>query len=194
MPAKRKFHFLRRMSRWLLLLFCVLVVYIVVIMLTPEAEENAQEPQALLTASPSVVLDSEDQLAGMIADFPVPVLASGGITTLKLIAGTSYDTAFEEGFARVLALRYVYQDTQIDVYSIYPARALSVLGRGDYHLSAAPSPLLAGWNSVRMENETTIRLHIQTSYGIYAVLVPHEAVGLLSEIVRPLQLMTVSQD
>ena len=76
--------------------------------------------------------------------------------------------------------------------SIYPARAVSLLGRLDYHMSAAPSPLLAGYNSVRMENETTIRIHIQTRSGLYAVIVPKTAVGVLSEIIRPLQLTRVS--
>ena len=42
------------------------------------------------------------------------------------------------------------------------------------------------------ENETTIRIHIQTRSGLYAVIVPKTAVGVLSEIIRPLQLTRVS--
>ena len=93
-----------------------------------------------------------------------------------------------------MVLRYLYGENEVDVYSIYPARAVALLGKADYHMSVAPAPLLAGWSSVRMENSTSVRIHIQTETGLYAVVIPKTAVGLLSEIIRPLQLTTTSND
>ncbi len=194
MSREGKHRFLKKLGSFLLLLFSAVAIYLFVCFYNPQDPAEEPLPQELHGASPAVVLSSEDELPRVISDFPVPVLCSGGDVSLKLIAGSSYDTAFENGFGRVLALRYLYGTTEVDVYSIYPARAVSILGRADYHMSVAPSPLLAGWSSVRMENSTSIRIHIQTDSGLYAVIVPKTALGLLSEIVRPLQLTTYSSD
>ena len=193
MSRERKLGWLKSLGRLLLLLFTAAVTYVLVCVFNPQEEEPVEtSPQELLSASPAVVLASENELLDIIADFPIPVLCSWGDASLRLIAGSSYDAAFENGFGRITALRYLYGTTEVDVFSIYPARAIPLLGRADYHMSAAPSPLLAGYNSVRMENETTIRIHIQTQSGLYAVMIPKTAVGVLSEIIRPLQLSTVS--
>ena len=193
MSRERKHAFLKLLGRFLLLLFAAAVIYVLVCVFNPQEEDAVDTtPQELLSASPAVSLSSEDELLDLIDDSPIPVLCSWGEASLRLIAGSSYDAAFENGFGRITALRYLYGTTEVDVISIYPARAVSLLGRLDYHMSAAPSPLLAGYNSVRMENETTIRIHIQTRSGLYAVIVPKTAVGVLSEIIRPLQLTRVS--
>ena len=192
MSRERKHVFLKTLGSILLLLLSAAAIYLFVILLNPQEETAEDIPQPLMTGSPAVTLQSEDELPDLISAFPAPVLCAWSDTSLRLIAGSSYDAAFENSFGRVVALRYLYGETQVDVYSIYPSRAISILGRGDYHMSAAPSPLIAGWSSVRMENSENIRIHIQTASGLYAVIVPRTAVGLLSEIVRPLQLTTIT--
>lgn len=183
---------LGKLGRALLLLFFLVIAYLLVILLNPSGEEQ-QEPQALLSPSPAIYLQ-DTSLREMISAFPVPVLAAGGETVLTPEGGESRDHAFENGFGRVLTLHYLYGEYPVDVISIYPARALELLGRGRYHIASLSSPLLAGWNSVRMEDQDTVRIHMQTGYGIYAVVIPRRADNLLLEIIRPLQLMTVSQD
>ena len=192
MPVKRKHPFLASAGKGLLLLFCALAIYLFVVLLNPQSEEMEKVSQEVLPApAPAVVLESAGEMNRILSMFPAPVLACSPSAGIRLIAGTCYDTPFEGGYARVAALRYSISDTEVDAVSIYPARALELLGLQDYHLSLAPSPLLSGWNSVRMENASTIRLHIQTRQGLYAITVPREAVGLLSEMIRPLQLMTL---
>ena len=189
MSDRGKHGFLRKVGRGLLLLLCALVVFVTVILLNPEEALPLPE-QPLMSAHEAVIIEGEQELPALLAAFPAPALVSGGVTGLKFRGGSSYDSAFESGFARILSLTYTYQDTEVTVLSIYPARAISLLPKEGYHLSAAPSPLLSGGQSVRMEDERNVRIHLQTDYGVYAVVIPKSAVGLLSEIVRPLQLMT----
>ena len=182
---------LGKLGKALLLLLFLGVTYVFVALLNPETEEAAPV-LALVTASPAVYVEEPGDLNRVIAGFPVPVLAAGSDSVLQLSGGVSRDTAFENGFGRVLILDYLYGENEIEVTSIYPARALELLGREDYHISTISVPLLAGWNAVRMENGSHIRLHFQTDYGLYAVRIPREAGDAVPDILRPLQLMTVS--
>lgn len=174
MSREGKHRFLKKLGSFLLLLFSAVAIYLFVCFYNPQDPAEEPLPQELHGASPAVVLSSEDELPRVISDFPVPVLCSWGDVSLKLIAGSSYDTAFENGFGRVLALRYLYGTTEVDVYSIYPARAVSILGRADYHMSVAPSPLLAGWSSVRMPRtapETYLAARLADKIGLQDVAV-----------------------
>jgi hypothetical protein len=60
----------------------------------------------------------------------------------------------------------------------------------DYRFSESAGPALFGRTSVRMENEDTTRLPVQTELGLYTVTVPKRLVPALSGISRSIQLFT----
>ena len=173
----------------------IAVFYVAVVLGQPQPNEHAitvQADQPLLTASPAQTLTSEGELENLMAHFPVPVLyaQSGGALTLR--AGVSQDTAFESGFARVATLTYGAelngQAVEITVQSIYPARALSLIPKGDYTIAAVAGQSVAGLSTVRMENASTIRLHAQSADALYAVTLPKVSSQELGTLLRPLQL------
>lgn len=171
------------------------VFYIAVVLGQPQPDENAlsvRNDQPLLTASPAQTLASEAELQGLMARFPVPVLYAqdGGALTLR--SGASHDAAYEGGFARITTLVYAAQvdgrDAEITVQSIYPARALSLIPKGDYTIAAVAGPSVAGIATVRMENASTIRLHAQSADALYVITLPGIASQELGALLRPLQL------
>ena len=169
------------------------VFYLAVILGEPQEVEQTVRPladQPLLPAFPAVTIDGEGQLSALLNTFPAPVmraLAGGGLT---FVSGVSYDMAFEDGFGRIVSLRYVNAAGQeMTVDSIYPARALSLMGREDYHLAGLAGQSLAGMKSVRMENGASIRLHAQAEEAIYAVTVPTMESAELIGFTRSLQLV-----
>ena len=167
---------------------------LLVVVATPQNDADPAADQAPVTASPALVLESEDQLGGLIRTFPAPVLAASPGNALRLISGTSVDAAFEGSFGRVLTL--VYEDAdgnRIVCESIYPARALALLGTGDYHLGAVGGRNLAGMRTVRMENAGAIRLHAAGDEALYAVTVPRADSARLTFWLQPLQLFRAEE-
>ena len=147
------------------------------------------ERAPLLLASPAVNIASESQMYALLDSFPVPVMHPLSGSGLTFVSGTSYDTAFEDGFARIVAVKYMNAAGQeMTVESIYPARALSLMGKGDYRLSGVAGQSLAGMRSVRMENATSIRLHAQAEEALYVVTVPKMESSELIALTRSLQL------
>lgn len=179
-------------SAMLLALLLIAVFYVSVIMAQPpESEAVSPLPdQPLLSASPAVMVSSDAELDTLLRSFPVAVLSSAG-SGLTLLSGSSCDVAFEGGFARVAELLYQAPDgTTLIATTIYPARALSLLGREDYTLSDQSGTPVAGMATVRMENASTIRLHVQGEEALYAVTAPRVDAATLSALVRSLQLLT----
>lgn len=170
------------------------VFYVAVILGEPQEAESSVKPltdQPLLQASPAITIEGEGQLNALMAVFPAPVMRAVSGSGLTLRSGTSYNAAFESGFGRILTLTYANAAGQeMTVTSIYPARALSLMGREDYHLSGAAGQTLAGLKSVRMENASTIRLHAQGEEAVYAVTVPTMESADLIAFTRSLQLFT----
>ena len=168
------------------------VFYVAVILGEPQEVEKAVEPlmdQPLLQASPAVTIEGEGGLNVLLNAFPVPVMHPLSGSGLSLVSGMSYDTAFENGFGRIVSLTYVDgMGREMTVESIYPARALSLMGRKDYHLAGVAGQSLAGLKSVRMENNTSIRLHAQAEDAIYVVTVPKMESQELIGFTRSLQL------
>ena len=197
--AKGHFSLFRKTLRLLLgalaALLLIGVFYVAVVLGQPQPNEHAitvQADQPLLTASPAQTLTSGGELEDLMAHFPVPVLyaQSGGALTLR--AGVSQDAAFESGFARVATLTYGAelngQAVEITVQSIYPARALSLIPKGDYTIAAVAGQSVAGLSTVRMENASTIRLHAQSETGLYIVTAPKMDSSDLAALTRSLQL------
>lgn len=100
---------------------------------------------------------------------------------------------FGTGVGRVLRLIYRAEDgTSLQVDSIAPAGALSLLDGGSYRLSMAAGYSVAGQHTIRMENSAYIRLHMQTDEGLYAITIPKEAAEQIPSLIRPLQLYSLN--
>lgn len=204
MMAKSSGHAIKRIVKWilccLLSLMLLAVFYVAVILGQPQDEETTVEvlaDQPLLPASPAVNITMESELDGIISGFPVPVMSFLSGSGLTLTSGSSYDIAFENGFARIAALTYTVelngQAVELKVESIYPARALDLVPKGDYRIAAVAGQSLAGLQSVRMENAATIRFHAQSSDALYVLTVPKAAAEDISTLTRSLQLFTTKE-
>ncbi len=191
-PARR-FHplrLLRALGAFLLTLILAAIFLLAVIMGQPQDIAAPAAPQPLLTASPAIHVSGQGDITRLIADFPAPVLACAPRSDWTLVSAASYDAAFEGGFARVARLVYTAPDgTALIAESIYPARALSLLSKNGYRITAQPGVLLAGRETVRMAGADTVRCHLQTEAGLYAVTLPMEAEARAADLVRGLQLM-----
>lgn len=182
----------------LLTLLVVAVFYLAVILGQPQENPDAvviSTDQPVLTASPAVTLSSAEQLESMLQAFPVSALYAADSSSLSLSGGTSYDMAYEDGFARILTLSYTTEaGTRVEVQSIYPARALDFVPKGDYHIGQVAGQSIAGLESVRMENGQSIRLHVQAAEGIYVLTVPTMTADELASVTRALQLYVDPQE
>lgn len=193
---KKERHLIRRGLRALgaavLTLLLAGIFYVAVILGQPQPDDAVQVDlhQPLLQASAAQEITSEEGLTLLLQSFPVPVLSCVPGSGCRLTYGRSYDMAYEGGFARILELTYVSpQGVQFRACSIYPARALALMGKDDYTLSAQEGPLVAGMRTVRMERGNSIRLHAQSENGLYYVTLDGGA-GALADTLRPLQLLT----
>lgn len=177
----------------LLAMILVALFYLAVILGQPEEPENAidiDQTQPLLTASPALNIQSERQVAALAEAFPVPVLAFMEGMGPVLVSGTSYDLAYEGGFARICELRYTTDNgLEITLTTIYPARAIELLGKDGYTLTGAAAQNLTGLTAVRMENADHIRLHAQASDAIYALTLPKLTDDTITTVTRVLELV-----
>lgn len=182
----------------LLMMVVVAVFYLAVILGQPQADPDAvvvSTDQPVLTASPAATLSSADELEALLQAFPVPALYAADASALALNGGNSYDMAYEDGFARILTLSYTTgTGARVEVQSIYPARALDFVPKGDYHIGEVAGQSIAGLESVRMENDQFIRLHVQAAEGIYVLTVPTMTADELAGVTRALQLYVVPQE
>ena len=178
----------------LLAVILVALFYLAVILGQPEEPENAidiDQTQPLLTASPALNIQSERQVAALAEAFPVPVLAFMEGMGPVLVSGTSYDQAYEGGFARICELRYTTDNgLEITLTTIYPARAVELLGKDGYTLTGAAAQNLTGLTAVRMESADHIRLHAQASDAIYALTLPKLSDDTLTTVTRVLELVS----
>lgn len=178
----------------LLAVILVALFYLAVILGQPEEPENAidiNQTQPLLTASPALNIQSERQVAALAEAFPVPVLAFMEGMGPVLVSGTSYDQAYEGGFARICELRYTTDNgLEITLTTIYPARAIELLGKDGYTLTGAAAQNLTGLTAVRMENADHIRLHAQASDAIYALTLPKLTDDTITTVTRVLELVS----
>lgn len=161
-------------------LLCLLLMaafYLAVIIGQPQEDETAstvtpRTDQPLLSAGQDVVtITSADDLP-LLRMFPAPALTPT-TSGWPLVVGTCYDVAFENGMGRILTLTYQASDMiQVTLTSIYPARAITLLEKGDYRISASLGATLAGLRSIRMENAESIRLHAQGEEALYVMITP----------------------
>ena len=181
----------------LLAVVMIAVFYVAVVLGHPQENPEkviVSQNQPVLTASPAVTLTAESELDAMLQAFPVAALYAVEGSGLTLTGGMSYDAIYEDGFARIMILNYSADvhaaPVQLSVQSIYPARALEFVQKGDYHIAHVAGQPLAGMQSVRMEDGEHIRLHAQAEEGIYVLTVPSMNADELAAVTRSLQLYT----
>lgn len=179
----------------ILTVMVVAVFYVAVILGHPQQNPEkvvVSQDQPVLTAAPARTLVTPADLPEMLRAFPVPALYAVDGSALTLTGGMSYDAAFGDGFARIMLLTYSAdvngREMKLEVQSIYPARALEFVQKGDYHIAAVAGQPLAGMQSVRMEDGSHIRLHAQAAEGIYVLTVPAMTADELAGVTRSLQL------
>ena len=171
--------------------------YVAVVLGQPQENPEkvvVSQTQPVLTASPAVTLTAESELKAMLQAFPAAALYAVDGSGLTLTGGMSYDAAYEDGFARIMILNYTTEvngrQVTMSVQSIYPARAMEFVQKGDYHIAHVAGQSLAGVQSVRMEDGEHIRLHAQAEEGIYVLTVPAMTADELAAVTRSLQLYT----
>ena len=181
-----------RLGRWMARLLAAVLLAalfgLAVVMAQPQSglQEEPVTDQPLKPYAAAQQLSEATPLEKLCADFPVAALVSGS-DQLLLQSGVLYDTAFEDGFARVLRLEYLYGDTPVTVTGIYPRRAVSLLADTALELTGQGASL-AGEKTARMEGEGRLRLQMQTADGLYSVELPQSAEPELSVILKALRL------
>ena len=156
-----------------------------------EAEQAAALTRPSYQSSPAVSAEKEQDLTGLIASFPAPVMSFMSGSGMIFVSATSADAAVDDGFGRIATLNWQTPEGEpVMLRSIWPASALSLLEDG-YHFMPYAGPALFGTTSVRMENDETVRIHTDTDQALYIVLVPRALSGQVGTLCRSLQLFTV---
>ncbi len=192
MKGKNFLHVLLKILTGFFSVILIVLIGALLVLAQPGKEENEKaEPQPLLTASPAIKIDAETELRSLVESFPAPVLSFMSGSGMVFVSGSSADAGLKGGYGRVVTLYWQTPDGDpLILQSIYPASALSLLDNG-YNFSAVGGPTLFGAESVRMENEETVRIHAATDSGLYVVTVPKSAASGLSSLSRSLQLFSV---
>ncbi len=182
----------RRMGRTALLALVAAVLmaafFLAVIMGQPQkTPEKAVQP--LPSPLPgSVYIGHIDELGALLDIFPAPVMAAMNSSALTLVQGSADDVPYEEGVARVVSLAYRTADGQgVLVQSICPARALSVMGKGDFTLTGKAGHPLAGIRSIWMESAQAVRMHAQGDEALYVITLPNQEASALRQITSLMQ-------
>ena len=169
----------------LLTIVLLAAFYIAVIMGNPQEDGDsavtARQDQPLLTSlGAPILIRSADQLSLLLDAFPAPVLAAPANTALVFEQGLVEDVPFEGGLGRRLTITCrTAEGLPVTIVSLYPARAIDLVARGDYRFSSTVGHPLAGLASVQMENDNTIRMHAQGADALYVVTLPRlDAAGL----------------
>ena len=178
----------------LLSLGALAALYFTLVLAQPQGgPAQSPEPQPVLSPSPSMAITSEGELRELAQTFPAPVMSFMSGSGMQFVSGTSVDAAVGRSKGRVLTLTWQTPEGEpLSLRSIYPAEALELMGKGDYHFSSVAGPSLFGLSSVRMENRETVRVHVQAAgRGLYVLTVPASLAGSLSDICRSVQLFAV---
>lgn len=175
-------------------LLLIAVFYVAVVMGQPQGsadmKDSVSADQPLLPPLPAAVRITDAADIPLISEaFPAPVMCPMYGNALILVEGVCSDVAFEDGLARIVTLTYRTEDFDtLTVTSIYPARALSLMGKGDYTFSSMAGQPMATLRSIRMENASTIRLHAQGEEALYVFTAPVVGTDVLRQWTSTLQL------
>ena len=189
-----------RARRWwkpalltLLAMVLIFVFYIAVVMGQPQTDVTGmpriavEQPLPEPLVAPIAITDDKalGQLAGV---FPAPVMFAGG-KTLTFLSGVCEDVPFERGVARVVTLTYATADFDtLTVQSIYPARALSLLGQDGRSFIGVSVDNMAGLKYVGMQDAATRRMHAQGEEALYVFTTPLAEYRVIDQWTNTLQL------
>lgn len=176
----------------LLTIVLLTAFYLAVVMGNPQDPPvpAAKQDQPLLSAMEApVIISMAEQLDQILQSFPAPVMAASNPSVAALESGICQDVPFENGLGRMVTLSYRTADGAVlTVTSIYPARATSLIAKGDYTISSTAGLPLAGLRSVRMEAPGSICMHAQGDAALYAVTLPERSGMALRTLTATLQL------
>ena len=168
----------------------VLALLAVSLIIAKPQEEEALPASSVpsANASPAVTIEDELELSRLFSVFPAPVMSFMGGSGMTFVSATCADAAVNGGFGRIATLNWqTSEGAPVKLRSIWPADALSLLEDG-YHFMPYAGPALFGSNSVRMENDDAVRIHVATDQALYAVLLPRSLAAHTNDICRSLQL------
>ena len=175
----------------------VLLALLAFFLIIAKPQEEAPASGAALPsaeAAPALSVDREQNLPGLISAFPAPVMSFMSGSGMVFVSATSADAAFGGGFARIATLHWQTAEGEpVTLRTIWPADTLSLLEEG-YHFMPYTGPALFGGTSVRMENDSSVRIHIATGQALYVVLLPRSLSAQAGTLCRSLQLFTAGSD
>lgn len=179
----------------LVLLALLALAGVALILAKPQGAEDAAAPAKPSKESrPAVSIDAENDLVRLVSDFPAPVMSFMSGSGMTFVSATSADAALSGGFGRVATLYWQTPEGEpMVLQSLWPADALSLLD-GGYHFTLARGPALFGSDSVRMENDESIRFHVATDQALYVLLLPRSLGSRAADLCRSLQLFTVNPE
>ena len=190
-PARR---IVRTALMPLLTVVLLAAFYIAVIMGNPQETSatalTVRQDQPLVSPLDNpLLITAEGDLGTVLNAFPAPMMAAMHSAVLTFEKGVCRDVPFEDGRGRIATLTYrTAEGAAVTVSSIYPARALSLIDKADFTISANAGLPLAGLRSVRMENTANIRMHAQGSEALYVVTLPRLSATALRTLTSTLQL------
>lgn len=178
----------------LLAVVLIFVFYVAVVMGQPQTDvtgmpRSAAADQPLPEPLTGPVAITDDKALDGLADvFPAPVMYAGG-KTLTFLSGVCEDVPFEDGVARVVTLTYRTADFDtLTVQSIYPARALSLLGQDGRSFTGVSVDNMAGLKYVGMQDAATLRMHAQGEEALYVFTTPLAEYRAIDQWTNTLQL------
>jgi len=190
-PAPRRqslpVRILKRIGLALLVVLALTFAYIFLLLGEPDDEvkylpEETPEERILVSMNALDMPGATDP--GRLAEAfeqPVLVLEQGAAMYKTRI----YDTAFENEFARCVAITYTLEDgTQLLVESIRPTAAVSLVKKQDYKLDASALYTMGGLNAARMQNDAYVCVFAQSDTAVYAVTCPVSHAEELPDLLR----------
>ena len=92
----------------------------------------------------------------------------------------------------MIDLRYRVGESTVLARTIYPARAISLIGRKGYTLTGE-ALRMAGMASIRMDSADSIRLHCATDSAVYVLEAPRMSTEALTTLLQSTQLVFVDE-
>ena len=177
------------------LISAALITMLTVSLILAKPQEENTDPPAVLPSSETstaVSVENETDLPRLISSFPAPVLSFLSGSGMTFVSAASSDAAVSGGFGRIAVLNWqTPEGDPVTLQSIWPADALDLLEDG-YHFMPYAGPALSGSTSVRMENDSSIRLHMATDKALYIILLPRRLNSQVNSLCRSLQLFTAN--
>jgi len=191
---KKPLHLSLRLITGMLCGLLLILTGVALILARPDAPSESA-PQPVLTQEAPLTASEELELKDLAEHFPVSFMSFLSGSGLQFLSASVESVPFEGGFGRRLLSRWgTGEGETVLLESIYPARALSLITDPAFHFSGVSGPTLFGQPSVRMESADHLRLHLQTESGLYVCTLPLSAAGRLGDLVRSLQLFSISRE